>query len=166
MNKERKNSRIDFVVDRVEKKTITTRLDRLRIIGSPADAIDAVRKHFAGLDVERFRVLCLDARHRVRANRLVSSGTANASLVHPRDVFRAAIKANAVSFVILHNHPSGDPTPSEDDLLLARRLSTAGELMGIEMIDFIVAGFGAFFSYCDDRTIETFRTRMERSSNG
>lgn len=87
---------------------------------------------------EHFYVIALDSRNGSLAE--VSIGTLNASLVHPREVFAEAIKNNAASVVIAHNHPSGDPEPSEDDLVLTRRLREAGRLLGIEVVDHIIVG--------------------------
>lgn len=73
-------------------------------------------------------------------------GTLNASLVHPREVFRAAIKCSSASLICVHNHPSGDPTPSPEDIALTKRLVSAGELVGIEVLDHLVIGDGRFIS--------------------
>lgn len=96
----------------------------------------------SGLDKEVFSVLCLDARNVVRRVEVVSVGTLSASLVHPREVFRPAIRAGAASIIVCHNHPSGDPTPSGDDVALTRRLVQVGELVGIEVLDHLILGHG------------------------
>ena len=89
---------------------------------------------------ERFGVALLDTKHRLIRVVLISHGTLDASLVHPREVFRAAAEHSAAVLVLFHNHPSGDPTPSVDDLQLTRRLVEAGELMGIAVVDHVVLG--------------------------
>ena len=87
---------------------------------------------------ESFWAVFLDGRHRYSGHAIISRGTATASLVHPREVFRAAIKANAVAIIIGHNHPSGDPSPSDEDRRVTVRLRDAGKLLGIEVLDHVV----------------------------
>jgi len=96
-------------------------------------------------DREKFIALHLNSKNKVISYEIVSIGTLNSSLVHPREVFKAAILANAASIIICHNHPSGDPDPSKEDLSLTQRLVDAGKLLGIEILDHIV--FGAS-NYC------------------
>lgn len=86
------------------------------------------------------------ARHRVLAVDLVSVGTVNASLVHPREVFKTAIVLSATSLLVVHNHPSGETEPSEDDLAITRRLREAGDLLGIPLLDHVILGRGAYRS--------------------
>ena len=87
---------------------------------------------------EHFVVVMLDARHRPIAYQVVSVGTATASLVHPREVFQAAVGAGAVAILVAHNHPSGDPTPSAEDREVTDRLIRAGQLIGIPLLDHVV----------------------------
>lgn len=98
---------------------------------------------------ERFGVVLLDTKHRAIAAVALSRGTLDASLVHPRDVFRTAADHRAAAVVLFHNHPSGDPAPSVDDIQLTRRLVEAGELMGITVVDHIVLGDEAWHSLRD-----------------
>jgi DNA repair protein RadC len=88
--------------------------------------------------VERFGIVLLDARFRLIRVRLLSSGSRDRAPVHPRDVFREAALANASGIIAFHNHPSGDASPSEPDILMTRRLRTAGEIMGIDLIDHVI----------------------------
>lgn len=97
-------------------------------------------------DREHFVVFHLDTRHRVRSYEIVSVGSLNAAIVHPREVFKGAILANASAIICGHNHPSGDPTPSEDDHEIHRRLTQAGELLGITLLDSLVVGGGRHWS--------------------
>lgn len=103
----------------------------------------------SGFREERFGALLLDTKHRVLKVVTLAQGTLNASLVHPREVFRAAAEHSAAAVVLFHNHPSGDPSPSVDDLQLTRRLVEAGELMGIAVVDHIVLGDGCWHSVRD-----------------
>ena len=97
---------------------------------------DARREHFVAFD--------LNARHQLLARRLVSVGSLSASIVHPREVFQPAVCASAAGLIVAHNHPSGDPEPSPEDLAVTRRLREAGELLGIELVDhLVVAGRGS-----------------------
>jgi DNA repair protein RadC len=118
---------------------------------SPAlDSPQAVARHllprYGARPVETFGLLALDVRHRLRREAVVSVGCLTASLVHPREVFQEAVVSRAAALVLFHNHPSGDPEPSAEDLSLTRRLSAAGSLMGIEVLDHVVLGAGRFVS--------------------
>jgi DNA repair protein RadC len=90
--------------------------------------------------VEQFGIVMLDTKSRLIRIRLVATGTVDSAVVHPRDVFREAAAAAAAAIVLFHNHPSGDPTPSEDDLLLTNRMISAGVVMGIDVVDHIILG--------------------------
>jgi len=93
-------------------------------------------------DVEQFHVLHLNTRRRVLGHHLVSTGTLNSCVVEAREVFRAAILTNASAIVLIHNHPSGDSTPSESDIAVTRNLKRAGQLLKIEVVDHVVMGNG------------------------
>lgn len=97
--------------------------------------------------VEVFGILCLTTRHRVICWHEVSRGCLNSTVVHPREVFKAAILANAAAILLAHNHPSGDPQPSGDDFELTTRLVAAGALVGIDVLDHLVIGDGSFVSF-------------------
>ena len=91
--------------------------------------------------------MLLDTKHRVLKTTLVSTGTLDASLVHPREVFRAAASGGAAAIVLFHNHPSGDPTPSGDDVALTARLVEAGLVMGIEVVDHVILADAKYCSF-------------------
>lgn len=91
---------------------------------------------------EMFLVLLLNTRHRLLKLETVSVGSLSASIVHPREVFRSAIQAAAASMILAHNHPSGDPQPSEDDIEITMRLRDAGQTIGIEVLDHVIVGAG------------------------
>jgi DNA repair protein RadC len=113
----------------------------LRLLSS-ADALAFCRERFARLASdgaqEEFHVVCLDTKNQVLGTHRVSVGTLDRSLIHPREVFRPAIKDAAKAILLVHNHPSGDPTPSDDDLLLTSRLEEAGKTLGIGVLDHVV----------------------------
>ncbi|MCX7833531.1 MAG: DNA repair protein RadC [Ignavibacteria bacterium] len=118
-------------------------------IDSPATAAEEVRRLMIDDTKEGFFVLCLDAKNRVLDYEIVSSGTLTASLVHPRETFRTAIKRNAAGIIVFHNHPSGDPTPSEDDIKVTRKLFEAGNIIDIKLIDHIIITREKYFSMKD-----------------
>lgn len=107
---------------------------------SPEAAADLLVPHLADADRERCVAALLDTKHRVIELVVVSVGSLDHTFMAPREVFRDALLANAAALVLAHNHPSGDPTPSRDDELLTRRLTRAGELVGVELLDHLVVG--------------------------
>ena len=115
-------------------------------VRSPVDVHPLLREEFRGLDRERFLALYLDTRHRIVAAETVSIGSLNASLVHPREVFKPAVAMSAAAVIVAHNHPSGDPSPSGDDLDLTARLDRCGDLLGIAILDHLVVGDGEIIS--------------------
>jgi DNA repair protein RadC len=117
-----------------------------RPLRSPADVAALVMPEMRFLSQEHFRVLLLDAKNRLLASELIAIGTLNSSLVHPRELFRRAIQVCAAGVILVHNHPSGDPTPSAEDLALTRRLVEAGRLLGMEILDHLVVGDNRYVS--------------------
>lgn len=109
-------------------------------VRKPEDLLPRLREAFRGCDREHFLSVHLDARHRVTAVETVSIGCLDASLVHPREVFRAAIRRGTAALIAAHNHPSGCAEPSRDDRELTRRLAECGRLLGIELLDHIIVG--------------------------
>ncbi len=98
---------------------------------------------------EIFKVILLDAKHAIMRDATVSEGSLTLSVVHPREVFTLAVKESAAAVIFLHNHPSGDPTPSQEDRVLTTRLVSAGELLGIRVLDHLVVGDGRYVSFAD-----------------
>jgi DNA repair protein RadC len=120
-------------------------------ITTPYLVADIASKMLADADREHCLVFLLDSKNRMIGVNTVSIGSLNSSLVHPREVFKPAILANACSVVFIHNHPSSDPTPSEMDLDMFKRLRAAGEILGIDLLDAIVVGQGTHYSACTNR---------------
>jgi DNA repair protein RadC len=112
------------------------------VVRGPGDLAPALAEEFRGLDREHFLGLYLDARHRLACLETISIGSLNASLVHPREVFKPAVALGAAAVIVAHNHPSGCAQPSVDDLELTRRLAGCGQLLGIELLDHLVWGGG------------------------
>ena len=108
-----------------------------------------LRPCFEGLDREQFLVCGLDAKHHIIGLNLVSVGSLTLAIVHPREVFKPLILMNAAAVICAHNHPSSDPTPSQEDCVLTKRLREAGELLGIMLLDHLVLGEKRYYSFAD-----------------
>ena len=117
------------------------------IIRRPEDTLPVLESELSELAYERFIALALNTKNHVTAVLPVSSGSLNASIVHPRELFQRAILANCASLILAHNHPSGDPVPSPEDLALTRKLIDAGLLLDIPVLDHIVLGYGRYVSF-------------------
>jgi DNA repair protein RadC len=129
-----------------------TRVDEARPqLRTPRSVAEYLLPQFGNRPVEQFGVLSLDTKHRVLRAAVLSIGTLDTSVVHPREVFREATAAGAAALVVFHNHPSGDPEPSEDDVRLTERLVAAGILMGIEVLDHVILAEVRYFSFREHR---------------
>ena len=115
--------------------------------GNPRDVAAYLLPQFGAKPVEQFGLVMLDTKHRLLRTAIISVGTLDSSPAHPREIFREAASASAAAIVLFHNHPSGDPMPSRDDVDLTRRLIQAGELMGIDVIDHIILADTRYFSF-------------------
>ncbi|MBD1371778.1 DNA repair protein RadC [Hazenella sp. IB182357] len=115
-------------------------------IRSPEDAALLVMEELRFEQQEHFICLFLNTKHKVIKNKCIFKGTLNASVVHPREIFHEAIRTSSAALICVHNHPSGDPTPSREDLKVTERLVLAGQVMGIEVIDHIIIGDQVFYS--------------------
>jgi DNA repair protein RadC len=120
--------------------------DRPQLL-SPGETAAYLMPAFGGRIVEQFGVVLLDAKYRVIRTALVATGTLNSTIVEPRDVYREAAMGAASAVVVFHNHPSGDPTPSPNDVDLTWRLKAAGTLMGIHLLDHVILGDARYFSF-------------------
>lgn len=108
------------------------------------------RERLAAETCEHFYAVLLDNKHRKLRDVLVSKGSLTASIVHPRDIFLQVIRYAAAAVVFVHNHPSGDPTPSKEDLEITRRLREVGDIIGVRVLDHVVIGQGRYVSFVDD----------------
>ena len=117
-----------------------------RSLRSPRAVFELLAPHAAGLEQETFWSLLLDGKQRLKRLVPVTSGTLTASLVHPREVFRSAVREAAAALIVVHNHPSGDPEPSSEDLAVTERLRQAGAVLGIPLLDHVIVGDGCFVS--------------------
>ncbi|MTN46142.1 DNA repair protein RadC [Turicibacter sanguinis] len=121
-------------------------LYQTRQILSPKDAYEMIKEQLEGLDREQFIIACLNTKNEPTNITVVSVGSLNKAIVHPREVFKTAILSNAASIMAFHNHPSGETTPSQQDIQLTKRLYEAGELLGIKLLDHLIIGDGTFTS--------------------
>ena len=129
------------------RRTLVRRAAARIQFASPREVAEFLIPQYGAGPVEQFGILLLDTKHRLLRATVLSIGTLDSSLVHPREVFREAAAGRASSIVLFHNHPSGDPLPSREDLALTGRLTAAGELMGIAVLDHIILGDTGYCSF-------------------
>lgn len=113
----------------------------VRHLSTSAEAAGLGRRFLENLDREQVIVCCLDNKNQPVSVSVVSTGTLNSSLIHPREVFKTAVLSNAASIILFHNHPSGDLEPSQEDITITTRIKEAGLILGIELLDHIIIGF-------------------------
>lgn len=119
---------------------------RSAVMTSPADVASYLMDEMRFLEKEHFRAMLLNIKNHLISVEDISVGSLNSSIVHPREVFKPAIRRSSASIILVHNHPSGDPTPSREDLEVTRRLVEAGRIIGIEVIDHVIIGNGSYVS--------------------
>ena len=132
-----------------------------KVITCSKDVFDYCSPKLSSADKEHFMILHLDTRNRIIKDEIVSVGTLNSSLIHPREVFKSAIKANANSIILVHNHPSGDPEPSNVDILITKRLLFACKVVGITVHEHIIIGDNRYFSFADQGHINRMNLECE-----
>jgi DNA repair protein RadC len=125
-----------------------TAVEKPRIQG-PADVYELCAPALRDLRQEEFRLLLLNTQHAVLKELIVTRGTLDASVVHPREVFKAAISESAAAIILVHNHPSGDPAPSKEDRDVTDQLAAAGRLLAIPILDHVVVGDGRYVSFVE-----------------
>lgn len=116
------------------------------VIRSPDDAVQLVMEEMRFLQQEHVVCMFLNTKNRVIEKKCIFIGSLNRSVVHPREIFREAIRCSAAGIICVHNHPSGDPTPSQEDIAITKRLQAAGETIGIDLIDHIIIGDQSYYS--------------------
>jgi DNA repair protein RadC len=127
----------------------TRRLEHLDRFTTPRQVFDYFHHEFRDSRKEYFLTLLLDGKNRIIRRVQISEGSLNQSIVHPREVFSPAVKESAAAVILVHNHPSGDPAPSSEDIAITRRLREAGDIMGIKVLDHIIVGDGEFMSFVE-----------------
>ena len=130
----------------LSKRLARQSMGPLPVIKTPQDAANLVLSEMSYLDREHFKVINLNTKNQVIAIDTVSVGSLNSSPVHPREVFKLPIKRSAAHLILVHNHPSGDTTPSGDDIAITKRLCQAGSLLGLEVLDHLIIGLNKFVS--------------------
>lgn len=131
------------------RRTISSPLHAgVRIRGSQ-DIYRHYHAHLRGLKHEMFKVILLDGKNRILRDTIISEGSLTVSIVHPREAFNPAVRDSAGAVIFIHNHPSGDPTPSREDHALTKRLVACGDLLGIKVLDHLVVGDGNYYSFAD-----------------
>jgi DNA repair protein RadC len=136
------------------RRTLLRRGFERPCLSTPKELAAHLLPQYGALSVEHFGIVMLDTKHHVLRIKIVSIGSLDATVVHPREVFREAAAVSAAAIVLFHNHPSGDPTPSRDDLLLTSRMVRAGEVMGIDVIDHLILADHCFYSLVESRRAE------------
>ena len=131
------------------KRALASPLTKGTKITSSRDLFTHYHPTLRDLRHEIFKVILLDAKHAIMRDATVSEGSLTLSIVHPREVFTLAVRESAAAVIFLHNHPSGDPTPSQEDRILTARLVSAGDLLGIRVLDHLVVGDGRYISFAD-----------------
>jgi len=135
------------------KISLKEKIPKKITLGSPKEVVDYLREKIGKEKKEYFLILSLDARSNLINIKTISIGSLDANIVHPREVFKKAIECSAASVILVHNHPSGDPEPSEDDLEITKRLTEAGKLLGITVLDHIIITKNGFLSFKDKKLI-------------
>jgi DNA repair protein RadC len=131
------------------RRTLTRAVAKRAKLGTPKQLAAYLLPQFGSAAVEQFGIVMLDTKTRLLRVKIVSTGSLDATVVHPREVFREAAAASAASIVLFHNHPSGDPTPSPDDLILTTRMVNAGDIMGIDVVDHLILAEQSYFSLAE-----------------
>jgi DNA repair protein RadC len=142
--------RVQAAIELGRRTLLAVRPARPRLL-TPRDAAAYLLPEYGSHPVERFGVLLLDVRHRLLGTRIISTGVLDASLAHPREVYREAVVAAAAGVLAFHNHPSGDPTPSPEDLALTDRLRRAGGVVGVALVDHLILAEQKYYSMKEAR---------------
>ena len=140
-----KAAEIKAALEIAHRLTLCRNEDR-PLVNSPEDVADLLMMEMRWLQKEHFRVLLLNTKHHLLAIPTISIGSLNASIVHPREIFKEAVRHSAAAVILVHNHPSGDPAPSGEDIAITKRLQEAGRLMDIAVLDHIIVGDGRYVS--------------------
>jgi DNA repair protein RadC len=137
-------------VGELARRAVEQRVVRHAPLRTSAEVYRHCGARLAALRKEQFHVLLLDGKNRLIKEVRISEGSLTASLVHPREVFVPVIEESAAAIILVHNHPSGDPTPSAEDIAITQRLRQVGELMGVRVLDHVVIGDGRYVSFVDE----------------
>lgn len=136
--------RVDIVSIKLVRES--SMLYKGRRLSSPHDAADLLRGFMEDCDRENMIVCCLDTKNQPTAIHVASIGSLSSAIVHPREIYKVAIASSSSSILICHNHPSGDPSPSQEDINITKRLLESGKILGIDLVDHLIFGDGDFIS--------------------
>ncbi|PJC31427.1 hypothetical protein CO049_04225, partial [Candidatus Roizmanbacteria bacterium CG_4_9_14_0_2_um_filter_36_12] len=142
-----------FELSRRLNPSVVINKNNERITVSPNNIYQQLRSKIVNYHKEHLLIVSLDNRNKIIGIDTISVGTLNSSLIHPRETFEAAIKRHAAQIILCHNHPSGELTPSEDDLTVTRNLISAGKLLDIEVIDHLIITKEGFYSFVKEKII-------------
>jgi DNA repair protein RadC len=134
-------------VKSLEVREIEYSYDKRPKISGMNDVIEAVKPMIADPNKEFFIALYLNTKNGILKQEVISIGSLNANIIHPREVFRTACMISASSIIVAHNHPSGDPSPSREDIEITKKLSEAGKMMGIELLDHVIIGYDKNYGF-------------------
>ena len=147
-----KACRIISALELGRRVSVASEMQKFKI-SSRQDIGDVYMEELRYKKKEIFRVVLLNTKNVIIGSKDISEGSLNASIVHPREVFLEAIKKSANKMILMHNHPSGDPTPSSEDINITKRLISAGQIVGIEILDHVIIGDGSFYSFKENGQI-------------
>lgn len=147
-----KACRIISALELGRRVSVASEMQKFKI-SSPQDIGNVYMEELRYKKKEIFRVVLLNTKNVIIGSKDISEGSLNASIVHPREVFLEAIKKSANKMILMHNHPSGDPTPSSEDINITKRLISAGQIVGIEILDHVIIGDGRFYSFKENGQI-------------
>ena len=148
-----KASRIQAALE-MGRRAVAQKKRMGRVFQISQDVFDTYSARLRDAKQEIFTVILLDSKNRFLREETVALGSLNQSIVHPREVFRPAVREAAASVILVHNHPSGDPSPSDEDVLVTKRFVEAGRLLGICVLDHIIVGEGQYFSFFDQGRLD------------
>jgi DNA repair protein RadC len=137
----------------ISKRVATSPFENKAVFKSPEDVVYYYIPRMRDETVEKFRVILLSTSNRILREKVISTGILNSSLVHPREVFKTAISENAASLILLHNHPSGNAEPSHEDKAVTRQIVSAGEVVGIKVLDHIIIAGNDYYSFAGEGLI-------------
>ena len=147
-----KACRIISALELGRRVSVASEMQKFKI-SSPQDIGNVYMEELRYKKKEIFRVVLLNTKNVIIGSKDISEGSLNASIVHPREVFLEAIKKSANKMILMHNYPSGDPTPSSEDINITKRLISAGQIVGIEILDHVIIGDGSFYSFKENGQI-------------
>jgi len=136
-----------ITIKSLEVREIEYSYDKRPKISGMDDVVQVVKPMIADPNKEFFMALYLNTKNGVLKQEIISIGSLNANIVHPREIFKTACMISASSIIVAHNHPSGDPSPSREDIEITKKLSEAGKMMGIELLDHVIIGFDRNYGF-------------------